>query len=63
MRALNLALGIVIFDIRTFQNSLAKDFDLHATNLDKVAKEYEKVETSMRELFEDLQNYHGDGDR
>jgi hypothetical protein len=61
LAALNKAVDLVMSDIRVFQSSLADRYDRHGSNLDKVTDEYEAVDTSMRELFEDLRDHYGDG--
>ena len=57
---LNMAMAVVVTDVRDFLPTLADRFDWHGSNLDKVAREYEKVNTSMRELFEDLRDHYPD---
>ena len=57
---LNSAMGMVVVDVREFLPTLADRFDWHGSNLEKVACEYEKVGTSIRELFEDLRDHYSD---
>ena len=61
LATLDNAVDLVLTDIRTFQSRLSDRYDRHGSNLDKVADEYEAVDTSMRELFEDLRDHYGDG--
>jgi hypothetical protein len=60
LHELDRALAMVADDVQKFQSALADRFDQHATNLDKVASLYFEVDTSMRELFEDLDDHYGD---